>query len=126
MPAGDRTGPMGAGPMTGRAAGFCSGSGVPGYMNPVGGRLGLGRGFGFGRGVGFGGRGRGWRHWFYATGIPGWARGFGGRWLGWGAPAGAAVSEKDELELLKQQAEQFRSALDSVNSRISELEKSES
>ena len=33
-------------------------------MNPIG------RGFGFG-----GGWGRGWRHrhWFYATGLPGWA-----------------------------------------------------
>jgi hypothetical protein len=26
------------GPMTGRAAGYCAGYGMPGYMNPVGGR----------------------------------------------------------------------------------------
>jgi len=38
MPRGDRTGPLGYGPMTGRGAGYCSGSGVPGYMNPVYGR----------------------------------------------------------------------------------------
>jgi len=36
MPFGDGTGPAGAGPMTGRAAGFCAGYPVPGYMNPAG------------------------------------------------------------------------------------------
>jgi hypothetical protein len=54
MPRGDRTGPWGAGPMTGRGAGYCAGYSVPGYMNPVGG---YGRGWGRGRGRGFG---RGW------------------------------------------------------------------
>jgi len=58
MPRGDRTGPWGAGPMTGRAAGYCAGYSVPGYMNPVGG---YGRGFGRGWGRGWGrGFGRGW------------------------------------------------------------------
>ncbi|HUW32166.1 MAG TPA: DUF5320 domain-containing protein [Planctomycetota bacterium] len=38
MPAGDGTGPLGFGPMTGRAAGFCAGYPMPGYMNPVPGR----------------------------------------------------------------------------------------
>lgn len=93
MPGGDRTGPMGMGPRTGRAAGYCAGSGVPGYANPatpggairggqgVGGGQGmrLGRGMGRGRGFGAGrfgggGGGRGWRNRFYATGLPGWAR----------------------------------------------------
>ncbi len=41
MPGGDRTGPAGMGPMTGRAAGICAGYPVPGYMNPVMGRAGL-------------------------------------------------------------------------------------
>ena len=54
MPRGDKTGPLGAGPMTGRAAGYCAGYAVPGYMNP---RRGYGRGFGRGWGRGFG---RGW------------------------------------------------------------------
>ncbi|MBN1835246.1 MAG: DUF5320 family protein [Spirochaetales bacterium] len=36
MPRGDGTGPAGMGPMTGRAAGFCAGYGVPGFMNPYG------------------------------------------------------------------------------------------
>ena len=39
MPRGDRTGPGGMGPMTGRAAGYCAGSGTPGFMNPYGGRF---------------------------------------------------------------------------------------
>jgi hypothetical protein len=34
MPLGDRTGPAGRGAMTGRAAGFCAGYGVPGCRNP--------------------------------------------------------------------------------------------
>mgnify|MGYP005625393287 CR=1 FL=1 len=55
MPNGDRTGPEGAGPMTGRGAGYCAGYSVPGYANPVGG---YGRGWGRGRGRG---SGRGWR-----------------------------------------------------------------
>ena len=35
MPGGDGTGPGGMGPMTGRAAGYCAGYPVPGYMNPI-------------------------------------------------------------------------------------------
>jgi hypothetical protein len=38
MPRGDGTGPAGMGPMTGRAAGYCAGYDVPGYMNPYGAR----------------------------------------------------------------------------------------
>jgi hypothetical protein len=38
MPRGDRTGPSGMGPMSGRAAGYCAGYAVPGYMNSYGGR----------------------------------------------------------------------------------------
>ena len=75
MPFGDGTGPAGLGPMTGRAAGYCAGYPVPGFMNPIPGR-------GFGRGFGGGwGRGRGWRNMYYATGLPGWAR------AGMGLPA---------------------------------------
>ena len=69
MPGGDRTGPLGLGPRTGRRAGFCSGYDVPGYANPV---VGYGRGFGFGRGWGRGfGRGRGfwWRE-YYPNSVP--------------------------------------------------------
>ena len=51
MPGGDRTGPEGRGPMTGRALGYCGGYNSPGFTKgmPRGGR-------GFGRG-----RGYGWR-----------------------------------------------------------------
>ena len=65
MPWGDGTGPAGAGPMTGRAAGYCAGYSVPGYQNPI-----PGRGF---AGRGGGGGGRGWRNRYFATGVPGWA-----------------------------------------------------
>ena len=46
MPGGDRTGPMGRGPMTGRAAGNCAGYPTPGFANPI-------PGFGRGRGKRF-------------------------------------------------------------------------
>lgn len=51
MPFGDGTGPRGMGPMTGRAAGYCAGSGRPGFTNLVPGRRwsGSGRGRGAGR-----------------------------------------------------------------------------
>ena len=64
MPGGDRTGPLGQGPMTGRALGYCTGYPDPGFANfgPGYGR-GFGRGWGRGFGRGFWGRGRGfwWR-----------------------------------------------------------------
>jgi hypothetical protein len=44
MPRGDGTGPMGMGPMTGRAAGYCAGYPTPGFMNPYGARQ-LGAGY---------------------------------------------------------------------------------
>ena len=58
MPGGDGTGPIGSGPRTGRALGYCSGYNMPGYAHP-----GFGRGYGRGFGRGFRGRGRGfwWR-----------------------------------------------------------------
>jgi len=55
MPRGDRTGPDGFGPMTGRGFGFCSGFNSPGYTR--GGGFGRGYGRGFGRGRGFRGMG---------------------------------------------------------------------
>lgn len=60
MPRGDKTGPEGLGPRSGRGLGYCSGYDSPGYAKgiPRGGR-GLGRGYGRGFGRGFGwGRGR--------------------------------------------------------------------
>jgi hypothetical protein len=112
MPAGDRTGPMGRGPMTGRAAGYCADYGAPGWANPIPGR-------GFGPGWG-----RGWHHrrWVQASGVPGWLR-FGCP-PGWGAPlAYAAPSREQEADFLKQQAEWLRQQLDDIGQRIEELGK---
>ena len=112
MPWGDRTGPLGAGPMTGRGAGYCAGYPVPGYANPIG-RFAA---FGFGRG--FGGRGRGFRHWFYATGMPGWMRsGF--------SPLPYQFSKEDEKSFLKQQVDFLTKTIEDINKRLAELEKSE-
>jgi hypothetical protein len=50
MPGGDKTGPQGEGPQTGRQAGYCSGSEDAGYDQPGYGRPGFGRmSFGFRR-----------------------------------------------------------------------------
>ena len=125
MPRGDGTGPAGMGPMTGRAAGFCAGYPVPGYMNPVGGRGYWGRG----------GGGRGYRNWFYATGLPGWARaGYG--WPAWGgtvspyayggAPFAPGLTAQQELDGLKGQAEYLEDSLDGIKKRIEELESQKS
>jgi len=113
MPRGDRTGPLGQGPRTGRAAGYCSGYQVPGYMNPGGGRgLGFGRGMGRGRGMGYGrGFGRGW-----AYGAPGSGWYSGG---GWGA---APPAPEGELDALKSEAAGLDQALKDIRGRIAELE----
>ena len=127
MPRGDGTGPGGAGPMTGRAAGYCAGYPAPGYANPMpgGGRFGLGRG----------------------RGGPGWGRGFGrGRgfgWRGFGAPAffnpnvygnpyygepadvypyAPELTPQQETDMLKKQAQAINDELKAINSRIGELE----
>ena len=121
MPGGNRTGPGGLGPMTGRGAGFCAGFSVPGYANPVGGRgygMGLGSGRGMGRGRGFG-RGFGWGRTGY--GMPAWAG------VADPYPAntsfGPTVTAAQELEGLKQQAEFMQNSLSQVSERIEQLEK---
>jgi hypothetical protein len=141
MPGGDRTGPMGMGPMTGRAAGYCAGYPVPGFMNAMGGRGFWGGGWGRGFGGGWGrGGGRGWRHGYYATGLPGWARAgggaapYGGAYGAWaGAPAAgyapygaaAAPTRDAELEALRAQAEYLEGSLAEIRKRVQELETEE-
>ena len=56
MPQGDRTGPEGRGPRTGRAMGYCAGNDRPGYAEPGFRGRGFGRGMGRGFGRGFGRR----------------------------------------------------------------------
>jgi hypothetical protein len=115
MPRGDGTGPMGMGPMTGRAAGYCAGYGVPGFTNPYGGR---GLGMAWGRG---GGRGMGMA----------WRRGRGrGPAGGWGfAPAPSAgpyavpePTAEQELAALRDQADWLKQQMDAVHTRIQELQ----
>ncbi|MBL7065522.1 MAG: DUF5320 domain-containing protein [Anaerolineae bacterium] len=118
MPRRDRTGPMGAGPMTGRAAGYCAGYGVPGYAYPA-----PGRGFGMEWGGGTG-RGRRWRHWHYATGLPGWARFSHAPAWEYGPYAGPLTREQ-EVESLKTQAEWLKGELDAINQCLTELEREE-
>lgn len=108
MPRGDGTGPMGMGAMSGRAAGYCAGYGMPGFANPLPGR-GLGRG-------------RGWRNMFYATGLPGWMR-FGGYAAPYGSPTPFQKPDPElEKQALKNQAEALQSELDSIKKRLGEME----
>ena len=108
MPRGNRTGPAGMGPMTGRAVGFCAGYPVPGYMNPVVGRgyWGIGRG-GYPRG---GGRGRCFG---------------GGRGRMFGVLQPANITAEQELASLKNQAAFLEEQISATKSRIEELESSE-
>ncbi len=118
MPRGDGTGPVGMGSMTGRAVGYCAGYATPGFMNSV-----VGRGY-WGRGGG-----RGWRHWYHATGLPGWARAPMGT-PAWGGPVRPytpqvgpiAPADEQELNGLKKQAEHLQDALGQINRRIEQLE----
>lgn len=121
MPRGDRTGPMGFGPMMGWGGGYCAGFGMPGFTNPMVGRTVWGGGH-------RGGGGRGWRHCYYATGLPGSAR------AGWGLPAWGATPypyaapippeaiEETELETLKAQAGSLERTLQALRRRIEKLE----
>jgi len=108
--------------MTGRAAGYCGGYDAPGWGNPV-----PGRGFGLGRmwGAAWGGRGggRGHRNWYHATGVPGWARFGGGPAWGYDPDAPAPAVAKQEIELLRQQAEWLKGQLDAIAQRMAELSK---
>jgi hypothetical protein len=112
---------MGIGAMTGRAAGFCSGFGMPGFASAPA-RRGFGIGFGRERGTGFSSGRRGRRNMLYATGLPGWLR---RRDIA--APYGypAAYGQPDpqmERQRLKDQAEALQSELNIIKKRISEIE----
>ena len=124
MPRGDRTGPAGMGPMTGRRAGYCAGYEVPGYMNPAPGSY--AGGFGFG-----GGRGR--RNWYYATGLPGWRRAQMGLPSAYDAypppvppayyPPVPPLTREQEVDALKDQVKMMQENIEATQQRIGELEK---
>lgn len=127
MPAGDRTGPGGMGPMTGRGMGYCGGYDAPGWASRGPGQRLYGRG-GRSGGPGFGRGGGGWgyRHWYHATGLPRWAR--GQRFVGFGVPPAAAYgapdappSREQEMEMLKDEAEWLQEQLNAINQRMDEL-----
>lgn len=123
MPGGDRTGPMGMGPMTGRGAGNCEGESVSGLAGTPGGR---GRGFGGGRGR------RGRRNRFNATGLTGWQRAEAGMSASGGSQEAAGseaspettpdVRQQQTLDPLKSEAKRYANGLEQINQRIAELE----
>ena len=132
MPFGDRTGPSGMGPMTGRGAGFCAGYPTPGYANsfPRGGfGRGWGRGFGRGRGRGFG-----WRRWEGQYPMPNYPRSY---YPAQSMPVSPVpirfqpqIRKEDELQILEQDIktlEEEKKAIDdeliSIRKRLEELKK---
>lgn len=126
MPRGDGTGPRGFGPMTGRAAGFCTGFGFPGHINP-----GAGGGYYADRGRG---GGRGFRNRFYATGLTGWQRAgcfkpaWGNSFAGRGpycAPTVPVRNRQQEVDELKAEAQYLEDALENIRTQLKELEESQ-
>jgi hypothetical protein len=99
MPRGDRTGPLGAGPRSGRGLGYCGGADTPGFDSRLDWRRGRGGGFG-------------WRHRFFATGR-----------AGWDVPRYALPAREETLADLKTEADWLKGQLDAVNKRIEEMEK---
>jgi hypothetical protein len=85
------------GPMTGGGRGTCTGYAAPGRWV----------------GSGFGGGGRRWRNWYYATGLPRWARR--------GVPPAAGPSRQQEIETLKDEAQALKERLEAVDARMDEL-----
>lgn len=109
MPAGDRTGPVGRGAMTGRGMGQCAGYDIPEGGN---GPMFAGRGLRIGRGMG-GNGGRGCRNMFRATGQHGWRR------------SGVSVAPPDtEKEMLQRQADTLQTQLRDLQERLQTLESS--
>ncbi len=105
MPWGDRTGPVGAGPRTGRGLGFCNGYATAGYLNGGFGRgAGWSRGFGFGRRAGFG-RGAGFGY--------GYGYGYG--------YAPAPLSKEDEKSFLENEIDRLTNTVEGLRKRLNEL-----
>ena len=116
MPSGDRTGPMGAGAMTGRAAGYCAGFGMPGFMN---------RGYGRFYGGQFRGAGRGGMPYGGGRGRA-WGGGRGPYWRSsWNAPYYSPAVEETHPDYATQREEldYLRGQVESMAQTISKLEK---
>ena len=111
MPGFDGSGPKGRGPMTGGARGYCN----PGASYGIE-RSGSRRDFSFGYG-----RGRGYRHMFWETGLPRWAR-RRSDWPGSGPYREPSYSREDEVRMLKEEAEALKDELNAIERRMGELE----
>ncbi|MCP3954626.1 MAG: DUF5320 domain-containing protein [Desulfobacterales bacterium] len=109
MPGFDQSGPMGAGPMTGGVRGRC-GTAVPKYGGTRSGAAAIGRGLGNRYGA-RGGRGTGRRMF----------RGYGNRFAA--APPATVGNPADELDLIHTEAGQLKVTLETINNRITEMEK---
>ena len=103
------------GSRTGRAAGYCAGYPVPGFMNPYGGRLGGGFGWGRGRGLGFG---RGARWGTYQGGLP-----LGVPAYGMFPYGPLPYTSEQEVEVLQNQAKILGDQLSEIQKRIADLER---
>jgi hypothetical protein len=102
MPRGDRTGPLGEGPMTGRQWGYCAG-----YHNP-----GYGRGAGRGFGHSYFGHGRGRRF-------------FWGRYATLPEDVKETSGFVDEMGILQNEVRNLKSTLETILSRLNKLEPKE-
>ena len=128
MPGGDRMGPSGAGPRTGRGLGYCAGYSSPGYFKGPGGY----RGYPYGRGMawrGSYGRGRrgGWRGPYYPETIyvsqpithP----------IYYGTDPSTPVNQlgmlKQEKDFLESELNQIKNSIEEISKKIEELEKEE-
>ncbi len=111
MPGYDRTGPMGAGPMTGGARGRCN----PATVGTIPANTG---GYGFGRGLALR---RGFRGGYGPD--AGRGRGYGRGYGGYPPVAGPAYSMDvaAEMDMLKAQADYMQKSLDAIQRRIDEL-----
>ncbi len=98
MPRGNKTGPAGQGPLTGRGRGYCAGYNQPGFMAP-----GFGGGQGWGRGLG---------------------RGFGRRgfWdYGPYQPYQPQITKKEEKKILEDEVTDLEEELKAIKARLTEL-----
>lgn len=115
MPGGDRTGPIGAGPMTGRGAGYCAGFDLPGFANnvPAGRGQARGRGFAFYRkGMGLGrARGRGFGFRSYPD-VP----------TTYNENTGFERDVETSIRSLEQEQRILREELDNINKKLDNLE----
>ena len=97
MPRGDKTGPEGQGPMTGRRMGICAGFDTPGFTRGFGRGIGRGRGFGRGRGM------RGWC-WTPIQTQP------------------VELSKEDQKKILESQKQNLENEIKAINKQLEEIQ----